>query len=291
MKMGLNLPPTTQSPDQFYTWVKRVDAGPFSTLSVLDRVVYANFEPLVTLAAAASLTTRVRLMTEILIAPIRRTALLAKESATLDVLSRGRLTLGIGLGGREDDYLATGVPYEHRGKRLEEQLEQMKRIWAGQAVYPDVGPIGPRPIQTDGPELLLGGYSPKAIQRVARYAHGIITGINDITQIDQAFREVERSWQAAGRDGKPRLVAQIDIALETHASGQGRKNVLDYYAILPSFAASKSATLLTTEQQLSNIMRELERIGADEVMFFTWSPDIEQIDRIANLLGAFSARH
>src|SRR5215469_2459968 len=128
MKIGISLPPTTQSPDQFYEWVRRADTGPFSTLSVLDRVVYSNLEPLVTLAAAAALTTRVRLMTEVLISLVRNTALLAKESATLDLLSRGRLTLGIGLGGREDDYLATGVPYEHRGKRMEEQLEQMKRI-------------------------------------------------------------------------------------------------------------------------------------------------------------------
>jgi alkanesulfonate monooxygenase SsuD/methylene tetrahydromethanopterin reductase-like flavin-dependent oxidoreductase (luciferase family) len=285
MKIGLSLPPTIQSPDQFSAWVRRVDTGPFSTLSVLDRVVYANFEPLVTLAAAAALTTRVRLMTEVLIAPIRNAALLAKESATLDVLSRGRLTLGLGLGGREEDYLAAGVPYDHRGKRLEEQLELMKRIWAGQTVHANVGPIGPRPIQTNGPELLLGGYTPKAVQRVTRYADGIITGMNDIKQIDQTFRSVEQGWQKAGRAGKPRLVAQIDIALETRDGGQGRQNVLDYYAGLPSFAASKSATLLTTKRQLSDTMHTLEQLGTDEIVFFTWSTDIEQMDRIADLLG------
>lgn len=285
MKIGLSLPPTTQSPDQFYAWVRRVDAGPFSTLSVLDRVVYSNFEPLVTLAAAAALTTRVRLMTEVLIAPIRNAALLAKESATLDVLSRGRLTLGLGLGGRGDDYLATGVPYELRGKRLEGQLEQMKRIWAGQTVHTNVGPIGPHPIQPNGPELLLGGYLPRTMQRVARYAHGIITGLGDIKHIDKAFRDVERSWQEADRAGKPRLVAQIDIALEAGNGGQGRKNILDFFATLPSLGAVKSALLLTTEQQLLDTKHALEQIGADEVIFFTWSTDIEQIDRIANLLG------
>jgi alkanesulfonate monooxygenase SsuD/methylene tetrahydromethanopterin reductase-like flavin-dependent oxidoreductase (luciferase family) len=284
MKIGLSLPPTTQSPDQFCEWVRRVDAGPFSTFSVLDRLVYSNFEPLVTLAAAATLTTRVRLMTEILIAPIRQTAILAKESATLDILSRGRLTLGLGLGGREDDYLAAGVPYQHRGKRLEEQLEQMKRIWAGQPVHANVGPIGPPPTQTKGPELLLGGYIPATIQRVTHAADGIIVGTNDMEQIDKMFREVEHGWQEASRAGKPRLVAQIDIALETRDVGQGRKNLLDYYATLPSFAASKSATLLTTEQQLSETMHALEQIGTDEVMLFTWSTEIEQIDRIADLL-------
>ncbi|MBO0794031.1 MAG: LLM class flavin-dependent oxidoreductase, partial [Ktedonobacteraceae bacterium] len=82
-------------------------------------------EPLLTLAVAAALTTRVRLMTEVLISLVRNTTILAKESATLDLLSRGRLTPGIGPGGWEDDYLETGMPYEHRGKRLDEQLEQM----------------------------------------------------------------------------------------------------------------------------------------------------------------------
>jgi alkanesulfonate monooxygenase SsuD/methylene tetrahydromethanopterin reductase-like flavin-dependent oxidoreductase (luciferase family) len=224
-------------------------------------------------------------MTEVLIAPIRNAALLAKESATLDVLSKGRLTLGLGLGGREDDYLATGVPHELRGKRLEGQLEQMKRIWAGQMVHTNVGPIGPRPIQPNGPELLLGGYLPRTMQRVARYAHGIITGLGDIKHIDKAFRDVERSWQEADRAGKPRLVAQIDIALEAGNGGQGRKNILDFFATIPSLGAVKSALLLTTEQQLLDTKHALEQIGTDEVIFFTWSTDIEQIDRIANLLG------
>lgn len=285
MKIGLSIPPTITSPDHFEAWVGRVDAGPFSTLGVLDRIVYSNFEPLVTLAAAAALTTRVRLMTEVLISLVRNTTILAKESATLDLLSRGRLTLGIGLGGREDDYLATGVPYEHRGKRLEEQLEQMKRIWAGQPVGANVGPMGPQPAQTHGPKLLLGGYTTGTIQRVARFADGIIAGTNESKQIEQTFRAVEQSWQEAGRSGRPHLVAQIDIALEKNGVEEGRKYLLDYYATLPSFVASKSAMLLTTTQQLLDTMHLLEQIGTDELVFFTWSPAIEQIDRIADLLG------
>ncbi|GHO60357.1 LLM class flavin-dependent oxidoreductase [Ktedonobacter robiniae] len=285
MKIGLSIPPTITSPDHFEEWVRRVDAGPFSTLGVLDRIVYSNFEPLVTLATAAALTTRVRLMTEVLISLVRNTTILAKESATLDLLSRGRLTLGIGLGGREDDYLATGMPYEHRGKRLEEQLEQMKRIWAGQPVCANVGPIGPQPAQAHGPKLLLGGYTAGTIQRVARFADGIIAGTNETKQIEQTFRAVEQRWQEAGRAGRPHLVAQIDIALEKNGVEEGRKYLLDYYATLPSFVAAKSATLLTTTQQLLDTMHLLEQIGTDELVFFTWSAAIEQIDRIADLLG------
>ena len=115
MKIGISIPPHLYEPEHLFEWVRRVDAGPFSTLSVLDRVVYANYEPLITLAAAAALSTRVRLMTEILLAPLRTTTILAKESATLDALSRGRLTLGLGVGVREDDFLATEADYKRRG--------------------------------------------------------------------------------------------------------------------------------------------------------------------------------
>src|SRR6266851_5446534 len=122
MKIGISIPPHMKEPEHLFEWVRRVDVGPFSTLSILDRVVYANYEPLITLAAAAALSTRVRLMTEILLSPLRNTTILAKESATLDALSRGRLTLGLGVGVREDDFLATEADYKRRGNHLEELL-------------------------------------------------------------------------------------------------------------------------------------------------------------------------
>ena len=111
MKVGISIPESFHSPDQLFEWVRRVDQGPFSTLSALDRVVYSNYEPLITLATAAALSTRVRLMTEVLLSPLRNTTLLAKETATLDVLSKGRLTLGLGIGAREEDFVATGAAY------------------------------------------------------------------------------------------------------------------------------------------------------------------------------------
>jgi alkanesulfonate monooxygenase SsuD/methylene tetrahydromethanopterin reductase-like flavin-dependent oxidoreductase (luciferase family) len=284
MKVGISIPASIVSAEPLFEWATRVDRGPFSTLSILDRVSYPNFEPMMTLAAVASLTRRVRLMTEVAITPVRNTAILAKQSATLDVLSNGRFTLGLGLGGREDDYIAAEATYKDRGKRFDKQLDQMKRIWAGDPLNA-AAPIGPRPVQSGGPELIIGGFSPKAIQRVARYADGFVTAANDVPTIEQTFRAVEQGWREAGRTGQPRLIAQIDIALETRHIGQGRQNVLDYYAISPPFDVYKANTMLTTEQQLRDIMPTLDAIGADEVIFFTWSSEIEQVDRIANLIG------
>jgi alkanesulfonate monooxygenase SsuD/methylene tetrahydromethanopterin reductase-like flavin-dependent oxidoreductase (luciferase family) len=207
MKIGISIPPHMHEPEHLFEWVRRVDAGPFSTLSILDRVVYANYEPLITLAAAASLSTRVRLMTEILLSPLRNTTILAKESASLDALSRGRLTLGLGVGLREDDFLATEADYKRRGKHLEEQVNQMRSIWAGNSLQANVGPVGPAPVQTHGPEILLSGFVPRAIQRAGYYADGFITAVSQVEEIDKTFRSVEQSWQEAGRSGKPRLVA------------------------------------------------------------------------------------
>jgi alkanesulfonate monooxygenase SsuD/methylene tetrahydromethanopterin reductase-like flavin-dependent oxidoreductase (luciferase family) len=285
MEIGISIPPHTSSPEQLFDWARLVDSGPFSTLSALDRVAYQNFEPLVTLAFAAAITTRVRLMTEVLISPIRNTTILAKESATLDVLSRGRLTLGLGLGGREEDYKAAGIPYEHRGRRFNEQLSQMKSIWTGQAPSSDVGPIQPQPIQRNGPELLLGGFTPRAIQRAARHGDGFITERNRVEEVNRLFRGMEDAWQEAGREGKPRLVAQVDTALDPYGTGQGQKNIADYYAAIPSFTEYKSKTLRTGERQLSEVIQALEQIGTDEVVFFTWGTELEQIARIASLVG------
>src|SRR6266699_6339441 len=171
MQIGIGLPGTIPGVqgELILDWARRAESGPFSSLATLDRLVYPNYEALISLAAVAGVTQRVRVMTSVLIAPLRSPAMLAKQAASLDALSGGRLTLGLGVGGREDDFIAAGVPFHRRGKIFEEQLTTMKRIWLGQPFSDDVGPIGPAPAQPGGPELLIGGYSPVAIQRVGRW--------------------------------------------------------------------------------------------------------------------------
>ena len=177
MKIGIGLPATIPGVggDLILEWARKADAGSFSSLGVLDRLVYPNYESMITLAAAAGATRRVRLMTTILIAPLRNPGILAKEAATLDVLSGGRLTMGVAVGSREDDFLAAPASFKDRGRRFDEQLALMKRIWSGKPVGDNVGPVGPPPVQRGGPELLVGAVSPSAIRRVGRWADGLIT--------------------------------------------------------------------------------------------------------------------
>lgn len=159
MNIGIGLPAAIPgvNGEKILEWARRADNAAFSSLGVLDRVVYPNYEPLMTLAAVAGVTKRLRLMTALLIAPLRRTALLAKQAASLDALSNGRLTLGLGIGAREDDFLAAEVSFRHRGKCFDQQLALLTQIWSGQPVSGTLGEIGPVPVQPGGPELLMGG--------------------------------------------------------------------------------------------------------------------------------------
>ncbi|MER6947585.1 LLM class flavin-dependent oxidoreductase [Nonomuraea sp. NPDC000554] len=282
MNVGLGLP--VDDPAALLTWAKRADAGPFSTLGLLDRLVYDNPEPLVTLAALAGATSRIRLQTEVLIAPVHRTALLAKQTATLDRLSGGRFTLGIGVGGRADDFLATGLDVHTRGRRLDEQMSQLRRVWAGDAYGEGAGPIGPAPSRPGGPEVLFGGFAPAAIRRVARWGDGFLGAALPPRFMDRLFRDVEASWKEAGRPGRPRLVAQTNVVLGPDAVVEdARRNLARYYAFTGN-AAHFVDGLLTTPGRIREAVTGFTEIGADEVMLYCWAGDPGQIDRLAAAL-------
>src|SRR5207245_1210155 len=119
---------------------RRAEALGFATVGTIGRVSYPSFEELVTLAAAAGATERIGLMTDILLAATREPVLLAKQAATLDQVSGGRFVLGIGVGGRSDDFDVTGLNLHDRGKRLDAALDPMHRAWPGEPV-----PRSPRP--------------------------------------------------------------------------------------------------------------------------------------------------
>ena len=170
MKIGIGLPGNVPGVkgDFILEWAQRADAGPFSTLGTIDRLVYQNYEPFIMLASAAAVTTRIRLMTGVMLAPLRNEGVLAKQAASLDAISNGRLTLGLGVGRRPDDYKAAPARYNNRGRRFEAQIAYMKRVWSGEDVDSDndVGPMGPPPVQKGGPEILIGGGTPQALSLI-----------------------------------------------------------------------------------------------------------------------------
>ncbi len=292
MKIGIGLPATIPGTEgkNILDWAKKADSGPFSTLGILDRLVFPNYEALITLAAVAGVMQRVRLMTTVLLAPLRNTALLAKQAASLDALSGGRLTLGLGIGGREDDYLAASVSFKTRGKRFEEQLATMQHIWSGQPLSDHIGPIGPTPVRAGGPEILIGGYSPAAIQRVGHWGDGFIAGGRDPKGTQQFFNLAEESWNAAGRQGKPRLVGCFYYALGPDARERAGTYLRRYYAFLGPMVETMINYLPITIEAIKERIQAYADIGADEVILWPCTPDLEQLDQLAELVDQTLSR-
>jgi alkanesulfonate monooxygenase SsuD/methylene tetrahydromethanopterin reductase-like flavin-dependent oxidoreductase (luciferase family) len=282
MNIGLGLP--VSDPAVLLDWARRADVGPFSTVGLLDRLVYDNPEPLVALAAIAGATTRIRVQTEVLLAPLRQPALLAKQAATLDRISGGRLVLGLGVGDarRLDDHLAAGTDVRSRGRRLDEQLAVMRRIWAGQPAVPGAGPVGPAPARAGGPELLFGGFRPAALERVARWGDGFLAAAPP-AWAGRLFRAVEQAWRAAGRAGRPRIVAQVNVALgPPEVIDDARTAIAAYYGFT-SDAGRAADGLLTGTAPIRDAIRQLADLGADEVMLYCWARDPGQVGRLAGL--------
>ena len=288
MKIGIGLPAAlpTVGGSVILEWARQAETGPFSSLGIIDRIVYPNYEALTTLAAVAGITQRLRLTTAILIAPLRSASLLAKQSASLDALSGGRLTLGVAVGGREDDFTATTTSFQNRGKRFEEQLSLMTRLWSGQPLNEAIGPIGPRPVQPGGPELLIGGRSPIAIRRAGRWGQGYISGGGNPQQVTQAFRAAENAWREEGRPGKPRLVACAYVALGPDAAERARTSILDYYAFLGPMVTGMVSAVSTTSEATRTTIRAFAEIGTDELILLPCIADLNQVSRLADLIDA-----
>ncbi|MFF1696316.1 LLM class flavin-dependent oxidoreductase [Streptomyces sp. NPDC058257] len=281
MNIGIGLP--IGDPATLLTWAQRADAGPFSTLGLLDRLVYDNPEPLVALALLAGATSRIRVQTEVLLAPLRDTALLAKQAATLDQMSGGRLVLGLGVGGRDDDHQVSGIDIRTRGRRLDEQMAVMRRLWSGEPYGDGVGPIGPAPARPGGPEVLFGGFKPAAIERVARWGDGFLAAAPP-SWAGGLFDTARKFWKEYGRDGEPRIVAQINVALGSQdVVHDARTNMRAYYAFT-GMADRMVAGLCTTRTEIRDAIAGLTDLGADEVMLYCYGLDPDQVDRLAELL-------
>jgi alkanesulfonate monooxygenase SsuD/methylene tetrahydromethanopterin reductase-like flavin-dependent oxidoreductase (luciferase family) len=279
MQVGVGLPNTLSGAGRelILNWARQADSGPFSSLALFDRLLYDSYEPLTTMAAAAAVTNRIRLATTILIAPLHNTLLLAKAAATVDALANGRLTLGVAVGAREADYIAAGVPYQDRGKRLVEQLATLRRHWEDES-------LGPRPVQANGPELLVGGLSDVAFARVARYADGYVHNGGPPRAFARAAEKALAAWKDAGRPGRPRLWGMGYFAFGDTAAEAGRRYLRDYYDFTGPFAERIAQGLLTTPQALAQFIRGYAGAGCDELLLFPTVPDLTQLERLAKLL-------
>ena len=276
MNIGLGLPTTIEGTtgELLLQWAQRADAGPFTSLGVLDRLAYQNYEPFTALAAAAAVTRRVRLATMVVIAPLRNTAVLAKQAASLDALSSGRFTLGLAVGARAEDYEAAGVESRGRGRRFAEQLEVIRDIW-------EEGTIGPKPSGA-GPQLLVGGSSGEALARMARYGDGYMHGGGPPRAFASAVAKAKAGWSDLGRPGRPQLWGMGYFALGDQEAGA--QYLRHYYAFTGAFAEKIAAGNLTSAGAIVDFVRGYQDAGCDELVLFPTVPGLEQIDRLAEVI-------
>jgi alkanesulfonate monooxygenase SsuD/methylene tetrahydromethanopterin reductase-like flavin-dependent oxidoreductase (luciferase family) len=278
MNVGIGLPNAVRGVDRtgIVDWAQRAERAGFSSLGTLDRLVYPNYESLIALAAAAAVTERIGLVTDILIAPLRsNTALFAKQAATIDSLSGGRLTLGLAVGGRPDDFEVSGVDFRRRGRIFQQQLAEMTAVWNGERG------VGPAPAHDGRPGLLLGGSADVTYQRVAQYADGWTMGGGTPDMFAQAVEKLNAAWTSAGREGKPRTMALFYFALGDDAEQIASDSLGDYYAFLGDIAKQIVAGAAKDSGTVRQYIAAFEAAGADEVICFPASTDVGQVDMLA----------
>lgn len=290
MKIGLNLP--VMAPglgrDLLEAWCRGIDEGPFSCLAVGERINFPNPEITVTLSAAAAWTTRVKLLYNVLVLPMHPEARAAKQVATLDVLSKGRVVLGVGVGAREDDYAAVGAPWDGRLGRLERQVRRLRALWAGEpACDATTAPVEPRPVQAGGPPILMGALFPRAIARAAHFADGVLGFSFTLAgeELSYAFDGARAAWKAAGRREPPRLVTGCWFALGPNGRARMDDYLGRYLSFLGPAAAEMTALVPTVDAPaLRDAVQRARDAGADEIVLAPTTTDPAEIRRVEDLL-------
>ena len=283
MKIGIGLPnqvPGTR-PTLIPGWARRGEQAGFSTLATVGRIAYPGLMDTVALAAAAATTTSIGLISNIMLGPVWPPVLLAKETAAIDAISGGRLTLGLGVGVRPDDFVVEGLGMAARGQRLDQDLGIYRDVWTGQPV--GGGPYPAVTSQAREIPLVFGGTAPASFERVARWGAGYVGGPVPAGRVAPAFEATRAAWAAAGRTGSPYLAAFAHFALGN--TEQGRANVWDYYRITGDRGARRiAAGMATGAVQVRRTVADFADIGADELILLPTVGDLEEITRLADIV-------
>jgi probable F420-dependent oxidoreductase len=253
-------------------------------------VEYQNIlDPLETLTYLAANTDRISLGTSIIDMLFQNPVILARRFATLDILSGGRVIVGLAIGWSKDEYDASGIPYKDRGARADEYMQVLKRIWTddvvefkGQFYNIPASKIGPKPVQKPHPPILLGGYTPKTFPRIVNYADGWIpiAGSVPLEQQEQAINGLREAARKANKDP-----SNIRIFVLSYP------NVLDSSSQSSSSNQPRSPMSGTIDQIGSDIDR-FKTMGPEHIIFgYAFSPigkDVKKMMEVTKQLARFA---
>lgn len=282
----VNPAPLTK-PENVINFARKCEAMGCRSMWTIDRIAYDNLEPLTTLAAAAGATRRIRLGTSVLLGNLRHPSHLAKSVATLDFISNGRVTLGLGFGSRENDYQAVEVPFEHRGSRAVEQVQLIKRLWTednvthkGKFFNVENLTVGPRPIQKPHPPIWTGGSAEIALKRAGTWANGFICGSSAIPDFPSTWEKVVRYARAAGRNPNEITKAGLTFMAIDNDHAKAVKAVeayvMRYYGRLRADVANTS--LVGSPTAVAERIEAFLSRGLDTLIIGVADPDPRQLD-------------
>ena len=280
-------PAPLTKPENVVKFAKKCEAMACHSMWAIDRIAYDNLEPLTVLAAAAASTQRIRLGTSVLLGNTRHPAHLAKMIATLDFISNGRVTIGLGFGSRESDYKAVEVPYEHRGTRAVEQVQLMKRLWSednvthkGRFFNVENLTVGPKPIQKPHPPLWTGGSADSALKRAGTWANGFISGSTAIAEFHKTWDKIASYAVAAGRNPNEITKASLAFMAINDDKAQAVKAVeaytMRYYGRIR--AAVEPVSIVGSPEQCVERIENFLSKGPDMLIIGVADPDPRQLD-------------
>jgi alkanesulfonate monooxygenase SsuD/methylene tetrahydromethanopterin reductase-like flavin-dependent oxidoreductase (luciferase family) len=295
MRIGMTIPfmEPGWNRESMKAWAQEIDRGPWSSVAMGERITFVNPEFMTSLAATAAWTERVELISTISVLTMHNPVLMAKQFATIDVISNGRLTIGVGTGGRKEDYESIGADWaNHRMAKLEENTHIMRRVWKGDhTVLPKAKRIvEPLPIQQGGPKILAGVIGPKSIAAAARYADGLsgFSMLPSINDIKNSFEQFTAAWQAEGRpltgEGKPRLIASFWYGIDKKGKQRMMKHLERYMNFMPDDIAKQlipHAGFNGSIRDLKNFLADIKKLGADDVILVPTNPDIDELKTLS----------
>jgi alkanesulfonate monooxygenase SsuD/methylene tetrahydromethanopterin reductase-like flavin-dependent oxidoreductase (luciferase family) len=291
MKIGICLPymKAGLTREDYLAWFRAVDEGPFHSVSCGERVHGPTFDMRVVLAAAAMATTRVEITPTLYVLPMHNATRVAKEVATLDILSGGRVNkMAVGYGGREKDYEAVGARFQGRYGRMDRQVEQLRAVWSGQEIIEGGGSIGPTPTNPAGPQLLAGAMGPKSIERCSHWADGLYawSGNGEQEELLRTFAMADAAWERSGRNSTPYRLGGFWYTL----ADDGQQKLYDYVYEYLAIAGPEIATMMAESVHRScpgsvaAALDNAEAAGCEEVFLVPATAEIAEIERLCEVL-------
>lgn len=298
MQLGMTLPVMEpdlwDAPDTLEGWARAIDEGPFSSLCFGERMAFANPHSLTLLGAVAAWTSRVPIVTTVLVPQLHDPVTLAKALATADRLSGGRLTVGVGVGGREEDYRAAGAdPATQTMQQMADRVAVMRRVWAGEDVTGATLPVGPPPLQAGGPPVHVGTMGPRTVRHAAAWAQGLagVTLDLDPALVAALFDTARTAWAEAGKPA-PHLATSFWFALDDgdgSARTQVHRHLRHYMNWIPADlvdAMAPTTGYAGTPAGLREVLLRMADAGADEVQLIPTGSDVRQVEEVAALVGS-----